>query len=446
MPRNTIIVGFDSEDQAAAIKKCEKNELFTIKTWISNQSQYSDFITHDFDAHRIKPIHTHHYNKYYQQIFDNYFHIFTESLIRGNHIDFSYFEFKNLFTIQFYFFYDLIKDNRIELLIASNFLHEADFLLYPIAKDIFNIQTIFFNQSLFPNRFWYMDSIEDYGDFSAIKQLTLKTPVKKSLLSELRPNLFYMKKSKKFSFKEGCFYKYLFKNFEKIFNKKRNIQFSTLILKYKKCKIYNNMLLKYSTREINFNETFVYFPLHLQPELTTSIFGNIHSDQLLAIEKLSEFIPKEWKIYVKENPKQNYFQRDPLFFKRLLNINKVVLVDKRVDTHKLTQHCQFLSTISGTAGWEAIIEKRKVLLFGYAWYQTFPGVFTYNKELTFDMLNNSTIYNNQLEEQFEKFLSNMFLGIIDENYTALVKNFNKQENKENIIFALQTILTHHESK
>lgn len=77
----------------------------------------------------------------------------------------------------------------------------------------------------------------------------------------------------------------------------------TKIIKSTKLKLenylYNNMLKKYS-RKIDLNLKYVYFPLHLQPEMTTSVLGGIYSDQVLAIERLAKIIPSDWYIYVKK--------------------------------------------------------------------------------------------------------------------------------------------------
>ena len=442
MVKNAIVSGFNTKSESDAIKQLEKESYFNIKEWISNHSKYSTIHINDFNYQNLKYLKTHKYNKEYKKIYDLHFHRFIESISRSRDVDFSYYEFNNMFNIHFYYFYELIIKHNIKLLICSNFLHLTDYLLYAIAKDLFNIQIIIFNQSQFPNKMWYMDSIEDYGSFEKLKQLNLNNKVDEELKNKLEINLFYMKKSFFQKLKEYCLYKFIFKDLEKIFNKRKNEKFYHFYLRYIKCLKYKKNLAKYSAKEVDYNAKYVYFPLHLQPELTTSIFGDIHTDQLLAIEKLSSILPDDFKIYAKENPKQGYYQRDDLFFKRLMNIDKVVLVDKSVDTHKLTKNSQFLSTISGTAGWEAITSAKKVLLFGRAWYQSLPGVFLYNEKFSYEELAKYNFTKEMLQKQYIQLLSNTFDGVVDEAYIANMKNFSHSQNQKNIYYAISTILNH----
>ena len=67
---------------------------------------------------------------------------------------------------------------------------------------------------------------------------------------------------------------------------------------------YFENLIEFECTEIDLNRKFVYFPLQLQPEMTTSSLGSRYSDQILAIEQLAKIIPTDCFIYVKENPKQ----------------------------------------------------------------------------------------------------------------------------------------------
>jgi hypothetical protein len=387
-------------------------------------------------------IYNHQYEKSYKIIFDKYFHMYTHSLSREKHIDFSYFEYVNLFNIHFYYFYNVIKTNNIKVLIAANFLHEGDFLLYSIAKEIFNIDIIMFHQSPFPNKMWYTSSIEDFGTFQDLKKLQLNNILIDGLEDKLKVNLFYMKKNLKARFEENCLYKFLFKDFEKLFNKKRNITLKQIYLRYVKCKEYKTNLKKYSVLNVDYNQKYVYFPLHLQPELTTSIHGGEYSDQLLALEQLSAFLPEDYLIYVKENPKQGYYQRDNLFFKRLQSIDKIILVDKNVDTHQLIKHSQFLSIISGTAGWEALLAQKQVLLFGFAWYSSLPGVTKFSDKIEFKSFITNEYNFEKFKQDFMNLISNCFDGVIDFNYSVIYEKYNEKENEQNIYDAIKTILSH----
>jgi hypothetical protein len=118
---------------------------------------------------------------------------------------------------------------------------------------------------------------------------------------------------------------------------------------------------------------FVYFPLHLQPEATTSPMGGVYVDQFLAIETLSRSLPSGWSIAVKENPAQRYAKRDYGFYEQLAQTPNVHLVRRDTSTFDLIERCQAVATITGTAGWEALFKGKPALVFGRAFYRGAPG-------------------------------------------------------------------------
>ena len=131
---------------------------------------------------------------------------------------------------------------------------------------------------------------------------------------------------------------------------------------------YFETLAEFENNEADLTKKFVYYPLHLQPEMTTSTLGDQYSDQLLAVERTAEMIPDDWQIYVKENPKQTGQMRSPMFFHRLRRIKNVHFLSSHADTHELTDHAAFVATVTGTVGWEAICKGKK------HWYSDVRGM------------------------------------------------------------------------
>ena len=121
-------------------------------------------------------------------------------------------------------------------------------------------------------------------------------------------------------------------------------------------------------------ERFIYFPLHLQPEATTSPMGGVYVDQNLAIETLARALPAGWKVVVKENPAQRFAKRDRGFYDHLAGIPAVHLVSKQENTFDLIERCEAVATITGTAGWEALFRGKPSIAFGRAFYRGGPGV------------------------------------------------------------------------
>ena len=132
----------------------------------------------------------------------------------------------------------------------------------------------------------------------------------------------------------------------------------------------------------DFGRKYVYFPLHYQPECATSPLGDIFVDQLLAAEVLSASLPDDWLLYIKEHPAQwlirgiNYFSyRYEGYYKKMSKLKNTKIVPMEMDTYALINNAAAVATITGTAGWEAVLRGKPALVFGYAWYKHAPGVF-----------------------------------------------------------------------
>ncbi len=135
--------------------------------------------------------------------------------------------------------------------------------------------------------------------------------------------------------------------------------------------------------EPDFSKKFVYMPLNFQPERTSSPQGDMFVDQILIIETLSASLSKDWVIYVKEHPTQ-WWLRDGLiyssvryrgYYERIARLKNVYIVPITVDTYTLTNKSQVVATVTGTAGWEATLRLKPVIIFGYPFYRDFPFLF-----------------------------------------------------------------------
>lgn len=124
---------------------------------------------------------------------------------------------------------------------------------------------------------------------------------------------------------------------------------------------------------------FVVFALHYQPERTTMPEGGWFADQELAIRMISESLPEEWTLLVKEHPSQFRWQtegelaRDNGFYDRLAGIPGVKLVPLDISAITLIEHASAVATITGTIGWEAALRGVPVVTMANTWYEA-PGV------------------------------------------------------------------------
>ncbi len=331
----------------------------------------------------------------------------------------------NGLILTFYKVYELLKANRIELVLHANLPHEGfDFVIYQVAR-VLKIRCAMCYQSLVPNRFWLTDSLDAFGFFK--KQPAIFQ--KQNSGYRLPDNWFYMRTARGKDASYGVL----------------DLWKETVVRPYRILPaairfIYAHQYrvdVKKLTQEKRRDEKYVYFPLHLQPELTTSSVGGVFADQLLAIEALSAWLPPNYFVYLKENPKQTEKQRGPLFYKRLKALKNVRLLSRNQNSVELIQNSVAVATITGTAGWEALFHKKPVIIFGAAWYREFSGVFNFNPKLKFDeVINTQLPESDLLVEELDRALTTAGKGVVDPAYAVLIDGFDEIENAEYITNSL----------
>lgn len=329
-------------------------------------------------------------------------------------------EIYNKFIIKFNFSYFIIKKYEINLIIFSNVPHEGyDFILYLIAE-YFNLNKIICNQSPFANKFFIINKIENYGKFADLPIISKNTLIDYKLPS----NWVHLGGNPKFY---PLNYPYsIKKSFKELFSKP--YRFPLVLIRLFHSNIYTRNIKRY-TKSCDLNDKYLYFPLHQQPEMTTSAIGSHYADQLLAIEALSSKLPKGTYIYIKENPKQTESHRGEHFFGRLRLLSNVKLVGKNLDSRKLIQNSIGVATISGTVGWEAIFYRKPVIIFGYAWYREFMGVNNFEINHPFEKLINYPLSSDEAAlKKLNEILIRAGDGVVDLDYASLVRDFDLPSN------------------
>lgn len=144
----------------------------------------------------------------------------------------------------------------------------------------------------------------------------------------------------------------------------------------------NSKLLKYykkNEERPSLKKRYIYFTMHYQPELSTSPLGGVFVDQILACEILA-FAAKKMNIYlyVKEHPRGSKAAYTKAYdsYERLLNYDNVKFLSNDLNTYELVDNSICVSTITGSSGWEALLRKKPVLMFGTRFYEACYGAFS----------------------------------------------------------------------
>lgn len=137
-----------------------------------------------------------------------------------------------------------------------------------------------------------------------------------------------------------------------------------------------SFLEKNSLNAIPPGKSFVFFPLHVEPERTISIDAPFHTNQIEIISNIAKSIPINFELFVKEHPHQiNAGGRDLSFYKKILELPNVRLIHPSVPSKDLMKKCSLIITINGTVGLEGQFYGKPVITFVDTVYSSLPTVY-----------------------------------------------------------------------
>ena len=185
----------------------------------------------------------------------------------------------------------------------------------------------------------YFNTLLQYRDDKVIRPL----------LKRLKDNIIYLFKE------ETKFYVENINLWEKIIYK-----FWTRGIKEK---IMQNILPLYYEKFDYQSEKFVFFPLHITPEVSNMI-SPFWQDQLRAIDFILYALPSNYKLVIKEHPGMILSRRGLKFYNILKRKPGVVFVDKSINSRKFIEKAEYIIGINSTALLEAYFLGKKAICLG----------------------------------------------------------------------------------
>jgi len=120
-------------------------------------------------------------------------------------------------------------------------------------------------------------------------------------------------------------------------------------------------------------ENYIYFPLQAEPEAQPMLLTPFYEDQIWLIKQIAKSLPLQYKLYVKDHHWMIGY-RPRKYYREIKKIPNVKLIDVSVKGIDLIQNSRAVITTVGTSGWEGLLLKKPVIVFGKIFYSYLPGV------------------------------------------------------------------------
>jgi len=147
----------------------------------------------------------------------------------------------------------------------------------------------------------------------------------------------------------------------------------------------------YTDTDGSLGEKYIYYPFHVPHDLQLSVRSKLFYNQEAFVDYLCRILPNGYRLYVKEHP-ASIGGHSYLALRRLLRSHKNLrLIHPRHGSFPLVRHAACVITVNSKVGFEAVMQGKKVVVAGEAFYK--------REGVTFDVENV-----NELEGLLQRFL------------------------------------------
>ena len=112
---------------------------------------------------------------------------------------------------------------------------------------------------------------------------------------------------------------------------------------------------------------FAFYPLQYEPEVTSLLQAPFFTNQLHVAKMMARSLPAGYSLYIKDHPQMARY-RPRSFYKQLKKIPNIKLLNPSFTSFQIIPHAKLIITLTGTAGWEATILGKPVIVLGNAFY------------------------------------------------------------------------------
>ncbi|MEZ9740437.1 hypothetical protein AB4283_10315 [Vibrio splendidus] len=143
---------------------------------------------------------------------------------------------------------------------------------------------------------------------------------------------------------------------------------------------------------VSLDVDYVFYPLHYEPERTSNPDGGHYYQVYDALVALRSFVPLSVPIYVKEHYSQftrmlpGHRGKSPYLYDVLSDLPNVHLIDPRMNSVQLVKQALLTVSQTGTACLEAACYEKKSIIMGDTWFFGTPNVYRFDDLESFEEL------------------------------------------------------------